>query len=259
MSEVGAAARIFAYRRALWMLAVRHLKVRYRRSVLGFAWSLAYPALATWILTLVFAGVFEGVERYAVYAGSGVLVWHFFSISCLQATDALLGAAPLLRKIFVPSALFPFSAVAANLLNFVTCVAIFWAVLFAVGAVPGVRLGGLVYGLVVLVVFTSGMALGLAAANVFFHDVRYLFEALLLVWFYATPVVYPAEVLTGGAAWVLSLNPLAWILPLLRSALQAGAPASTSCYVVSGVAAALTFALGWRFYAAAEKRFHHYL
>jgi ABC-type polysaccharide/polyol phosphate export permease len=251
--------RLLAYRDSLFLLTSRHLKLRYRRSALGFVWTLVYPVLSTAILTLVFARVFVQIEQYPLHAMTGVLVWHFFSLTCLQGCDALLGAAPLIRKVYVPTAVFPMSVVAANLVNFMLCVAVLPALMVLVGVVPGFHPWLLVFALVVLAAFTTGVTLALAAINVFFHDVRYLFEAILLVWFYATPVVYPTAVLEGASAVLVSLNPLHWILILVRGALDPVGAFSWSSCLVAGLLALVSAISGWALYWRAEARFHLYL
>ena len=215
--------RLLAYRGALEVLASRSLKLRYRRSVLGFAWTLAYPALATAVLAVVFSRVFTQVNHYAAYVVVGVLAWHFFSVTCSQAMDALLDGASVMRKVYVPSAVFPLAAVVANLVNLLLCLAVLPTALTVFGAGGALRPLAFAAGIIGLVTFTAGAALALAALNLFFRDVRYFFEAILLLWFYATPVVYPEDALLGGARLLLWMNPLYWILDALRAGLCATA------------------------------------
>ena len=249
--------RLVVYRGTLALLAARSLKVRYRRSVLGFAWTLAYPALATAVLSVVFASVFPQIDHYPAYVLAGVLAWHFFSLSCSQAMDALLGGAGVMRKVYVPSALFPLSAVTANLVNFLLCALVLPTTLALFGIGAPVRPLALALGVGVMLTFTAGVALALAAANVFFRDVRYFFETLLLLGFYATPIVYPASALPPWAGRLVMLNPLAWILDLVRAGLGASAamPSPAALAVATGLAIA-TLAAGWSMFVRAESRFH---
>jgi ABC-type polysaccharide/polyol phosphate export permease len=250
--------RLLEYRGALWLLASRNLKLRYRRSMLGFAWTLAYPALATAVLSLVFAGVFESVAHYPAYVVVGILAWHFFSVSCSQAMDALLAGAPVLRNVQVPTALFPLAAVSANVANLALCIAVLPTALAVFGAGGALRPLPFVLGLASLVTFTAGAALALAALNVFFRDVRYFFEALLLVWFYATPIVYPSAALPHGAQWLLALNPLAWIVEAVRSGLCDASPPEAATLVAALGCGSVSLIVGWRLYLGVEQRFHLY-
>ena len=250
--------RLLAYRGALGLLASRSLKLRYRRSVLGFAWTLAYPALATAVLSLVFGDVFESIAHYPAYVVVGILAWHFFSVSCSQAMDALLGGAPVLRNVSVPTAVFPLAAVSANVVNLALCIAVLPTALALIGAGAALRPLPFVVGLASLIAFTSGAALALAALNLFFRDVRYFFEALLLVWFYATPIVYPSAALPSATRWLLALNPLTWIVEAVRSGLCDASRPETTTLVAALGCGGLTLLLGWRLYSGVEQRFHLY-
>ena len=259
MSHLSPLARVVAYRAALGLLAARLLKLRYRRSVLGFAWTFIYPLLATTVLTMVFRPVFPQVPDYAIYVLLGLLVWHFFSVSCAQAMDALLGSSSVSRKVYVPTAIFPLAAVFANLVNLLLCLLAIPVVLAVTGGKPSFHPMVLLAGLAMLAAFTAGAALALSALNVFFQDVRYLFEALLLVWFYATPVVYPVAGASSAVAALAGLNPLHWILVVLRGALWSGGAVSPVALAAGAAVACTALAAGWRSFHVAERRFHQYL
>jgi lipopolysaccharide transport system permease protein len=259
VSQLSPLARVVRYRAALGLIAARFLKVRYRRSVLGFAWSFAYPLLAATVLTVVFGPLFSQVPDYAIYVLVGLLAWHFFSVSCMQAMDALLGSASVSRKVYVPTAVFPLAAVSANLINLLLCLVAIPIVLAATGGTPTLRPVVFVAGLAMLAAFTAGIALGLSALNVFFQDVRYLFEALLLVWFYATPVMYPVAGRGPEVAVLVGLNPLHWILVVLRAALWSGGAVSAFALVIGVAVATAALVGGWLAFCIAERRFHQYL
>lgn len=259
MSHLPPLLRVVRYRAALGQITARFLKTRYRRSVLGFSWTFAYPLLAASVLTIVFRPVFPRVPDYAIYVLVGLLAWHFFSVSCVQAMDALLGAAPVIRKVYVPMAIFPLAAVAANAVNLILCLVAIPLVLAVTSGTPAFHPFVLIAGLAMLSAFTAGVALVLSALNVFFQDVRYLFEALLLVWFYATPVVYPVTDAGPAVMILVSLNPLHWILVVLRAALWSGGEATPSALLLGLAFAAAALIGGWGAFCAAERRFHHYL
>ncbi len=259
VSRLQPLARVLAYRDCLSVLAARAIKVRYRRSVLGVAWSLLYPLTAMIVLTAVFSRVFTELRFYPLYAIVGFLAWGFFSLSCVQAMDALIGGASVMRKVYVPAAVFPLAAVAANFVNLLLSIALLPLIAWLIGAPPVVHFGWLFVGLVLLATFTAGLSLGLAAANLFFQDVRYFFDAGLLIWFYATPIVYPAEVIPKQYAALVWLNPLHWLVAVLRAALYEGAAPSTTAVTAATVAALASLAFGWSVFSRLEKRFYLYL
>ncbi len=240
----------------LHVLVARALAVRYRRSSLGFAWSLLQPLMAMAVLTAVFARVFPSIERYPVYVIVGVFVWGFFSLTLVQAMDSLLSAAPIMRRVAAPPALFPLAVVAANLVHLLLSLAL----LATVGAVCGFVSPWLIpvalVALIPLGLFTAALALVLSGVCVFFHDVRYFAEGILMLGFYATPVMYPASIVPERWGALLSLNPMVWLLAPLRDALWAGRcpdlsllGLTTAAAAVAAVAAALLFRrLSRRFY-----------
>ncbi len=259
VAHLGGLARLARYRAALLSLALRALKVRYRRSILGFGWVLLYPAAATAVLTVVFSGVFPQIEHYVLYVSVGLLVWNFVSLSCVQAMDALLGGASVMRKVYVPSVLFPLSAVTANFANLVLSGVVVPPLVMWCGVRPVLEPLLLAFGLACLAAFTAGLALSLAAANLFFRDIRYFFEALLLVWFYATPVVYPVAVLPEPFRLLLWFNPAYWLLELLRLPLCAGTVPGVHVVAAAGIWAAVSLFVGWNVFGRLERSFHLYL
>lgn len=243
----------------LHLLTARAVKVRYRRSLLGFLWSMLSPLASMAVLTLVFSRVFSEIPAYALYVVVGVVAWNFFSVSCVQAMEGLLSAATIMRKVRVPAVVFPLAAIGANMVNLLLAVALLPLVVLATGASPGWHPGLIVGALLALCVFTTGVALSLAAANVFFHDVRYFFDALALVWFYATPIVYPVSVIPENYRWFLAANPMAWLMVLLRGAMYGGAPPDAFECAVGAAWALGTFGVGCLAFRKMQRRFYLYL
>jgi len=246
-------------RDCLLLLTARAVKVRYRRSVLGFAWSLLYPLLSMLVLTLVFSQVFSGIQDYPLYVVVGVLAWGFVSLSCVQGMDGLLTAAPILRLVYVPPALFPLAAVGANLVHLMLSVAVLPVVMAATGCWPGFHPLLLLAGLLCLTAFSAGLTLLLSACNLFLRDIRYFFDALLLLWFYATPIVYPADVIPRELGIFLWANPMFWLLEVLRSGLYSGQDPTATTMAAAVMVASAVLVLGWSVFAGLQRRFYLYL
>jgi ABC-type polysaccharide/polyol phosphate export permease len=211
------------------------------------------------VLTAVFSHVFTDIAFYPLYTIVGFLAWGFFSLSCVQAMDGLLGGAAVMHKVYVPAAIFPLAAVAANFVNLLASIVLLPVIVWILGATPGLHLGWLVLALLLLFLFTVGLALALSALNLFFHDVRYFFDAGLLIWFYATPIVYPAEVIPERYAALVWLNPLHWIVAVLRAPLYEGRGPSGLELVAASLVATASLVLGWLIFSRLERRFHLYL
>lgn len=259
LSRLGRLGRLFHYRDCLSLLTARALKVRYRRSILGFGWTLLYPLASMVVLTVVFSRLFPSLRYYSLYVIVGLLAWGFFSLSCVQAMETMISSASVLKKVYVPAAVFPVASVGANFVNLILSILVLPVVMLALGASPGLHLASLAVALVVLFAFTTGLALALASVNLFFNDVRYFFDTILLIWFYASPIVYPEELIPPQLAGFLWANPFYWLLAVLRAPLYDGQPPSALVLAVASAIGLGTLIAGWLLFSRLERRFHLYL
>ncbi len=204
------------YRSLLLTLTVRELKARYRGSVLGFLWSLVNPLLLASVYTLVFGTVLRGgrfgeIEAYSLFLITGLFPWIWSSSALLEGVVSLTGNAGLIKKAVFPIELLPVVSVLANLVHFVLALPIVLIGL-GIGRWLGQPVGGwtaLLTPAVILLQFVmlTGMALGLAALNVHFKDVRDLLANLLTLLFFLAPILYPLDALGRWLRVVVSWNP----------------------------------------------------
>jgi homopolymeric O-antigen transport system permease protein len=211
------AAQLFRFRGLLATLTARELKARYRGSALGFLWSLVNPLLLLGVYSFVFGFVFRrpagsGAEPYAVFLVSGLFPWIWVSASLLEGAMSLIANAGLLRKAVFPAEVLPLVPVVANLVHFALALPII-AVAVVVGRAFGHPVGGWGALLLPLVValqlpMLAGLALGLAALNVHFKDVRDILANLLTLLFFVAPIIYPlAAVGLRPLVWLIRVNP----------------------------------------------------
>jgi ABC-type polysaccharide/polyol phosphate export permease len=247
------------YRELLRQLVIREIKLRYKRSVLGFVWTVLNPILTMAILTMIFSRVFGDRPHYALYVVTALLGWNLFSLGTSRGLDSIVQNGSLIRKVFVPKAIFPIAAVVSQLVNFILTLVPLLILMMAIGADFSLNLLWVPIPLFSLTCFALGIALLLGTFNVFFRDVKYFYEAGLLAWFYATPIFYPAEIIPSHFQLLLTLNPMYGLLESLRAPIYQGiAPASLA--LVSGLALSLTtLAVGWFVFHRFESRFIHYV
>jgi ABC-2 type transport system permease protein len=208
-------------------LVRKDLKVKYKNSALGFAWSLANPLLYLAVFSLVFSVLLpNGVPSFAVFFMAGFLVWNFFNLATLTATGAVVGNANLVRKVRFPRVVLPLSSVGFSGVHFLLQLLVLFVVL--VPFYPdafGPQLWLLLPALAVAVTFTVAMSLLASALNVRYRDVQHLLEVTLLAWFWLTPIVYPVTVVRDHAAahpWLFDLymaNPMAAVVVAMQRAL----------------------------------------
>jgi len=252
-------ADVWRYRSLIGNFAQRELKSKYKRSLLGWTWSLINPAATLLIYTVVFATIFRSVPptagngslaSYTVYLFIALVVWTFFSGVVTSSMAALIGAGPLLKKIYFP----PFVPVLGNGISVLVQSAIELGVLLLVLVVlTNVSWTVLLLPLVVLllVLFALGVGLLLALLNVYYRDINYLVSLGLQLMFYATPILYPPTLIperTGGGIPIralLEINPLFHYVEAARSLLWHLEAPSLAEWALMTTMSVIVFLAGW--------------
>lgn len=185
---------IHAHRELLGMLVRRELKARYKDSSLGFVWSLARP-LAMLLIYYVALGQFLGAARsipfFAVFIYTGLTAWGLFSEALTAGTGSVVANSGLVKKVYLPREVFPLASIGSALFNFVVQLVILLAVTLAIGQFPtGSRWGYFVLGFLILLVYATALSLLLSAVNVYLRDIQYLVEIFIMIFFWASPIVY---------------------------------------------------------------------
>jgi lipopolysaccharide transport system permease protein len=189
-------ANLFRYRGLIQSLVARELKARYRGSALGFVWSFVNPLLLLLIYSFVFTTVMpnttEGVQPYQLFMFCGILPWTWFASSLSEAANSLIAGGNLIKKVLFPAEVLPLVSVLTNMVHFFLGLPILIAFLLVYRHYPRPE-SLLWFPVVVLVqlVFTSALALILAALAVHFRDIKDILSNLLTLWFFATPIIYP--------------------------------------------------------------------
>jgi len=206
-----------AHRNLLYLLSLKELRTRYKKSVLGWAWSLLNPLTQMLIFTVIFLYVFKatppigdpgGLKVFPLYFLSGALPFNFFSISVGVAMGSVQGGAGLIKKVQFPHEHLVFSVVVAQFVTLLIELLVLTVAMLIAGnpVLPWLPMLMAVLGL--LAMFTTGVALTLAAANVFYHDVNYLWGILSQILFYATPIIYvPATIDVSALRFVANYGP----------------------------------------------------
>jgi lipopolysaccharide transport system permease protein len=205
------------YRALIQSLVARELKARYRGSVLGFFWSFVNPLLLLLTYTFVFTVAMpgaraSGIEPYGVFLFCGILPWTWFSSSLLEASNVLIAGANLIKKVVFPAEVLPIVTVLAGLVHFALGLPILAAfLLYYRTPIAPLDLVWLPLIVAIQLLLTVGLALLVSALSVHFRDVRDLLQNLLVVWFFATPIIYPLW--NAPARWrgVLEINPFTHI------------------------------------------------
>lgn len=251
---------VWRYRGLGQLLVSKELKLRYRRSVLGFAWTMLNPLLTMLILTVVFSHVLRvQVEKFPVFVLSALLPWNFFVQSVVGGSLCIIHNESLLRNVRVPRAVFPLALVGSHLVNYLLALVPLLLVMLWQGVPLRIGVAALPYCLLTLALFTAGIVLAVSAATVFFRDLAQIVEVGMTALFYLTPVIYPLSILPERYAWAFRLNPLYWLVTPFRSMFFEGRPPELQAIAIGGALGILSFVLGMAFFRRREDLFLHYL
>jgi lipopolysaccharide transport system permease protein len=234
-------AGLLRSRGLLVALAQKEFRVRYKRASLGVLWSVGLPLFQSAVLVFVFSRVGRfGEELGYSYAGfvlAGLVPWLYLSSSVGASTTAIVDASDMTDKIFFPRAVLALVSPVANVVTLGISIAILLVAVPVVGAPLSLRFLLVVPATVLLCAFTAALGLVLSALYVYFRDVKFIVQAVLMAWLYVTPVVYPPDALGDAGPW-LDFNPLSGIVGLFQRA-AVDAPVPTARALVVSVLATL--------------------
>lgn len=248
------------YRFLIEQLVSRDFKVKYKRSVLGYCWSFLNPLLTMLVQYIVFSSIFRyEIDNFPVYLLTGNIIFSYFTEAISQGLMAIVGNASLITKVYVPKYIYPVTKVLSTSINlFISLIP-----LLLVSIMTGERLNLTIllipYALCCLLLFSMGLTLLLSAINVFFRDVQYLWNIVSLIWMYATPIFYPAEIIPENLRFIQTLNPLYHIILLVRSVLMEGMSPRPIVYFYCLGGALISLAIGAIVFKKTQGKFVLYI
>ncbi len=251
-----------SYGMLLWTLTWRDIRVRYKQSLLGIAWAMFIPVSMMLLFSFVFTRVVAvKVDMpYPVFAYCGLLPWQFFSSATTTATNSLIANRSLVTKIYFPSEVFPLSSTIAAFIDFLvgsvvlvalivyfyltgSSVIVSWTVVLVIPIV------------IVQIFFTAGVSFFLSMGNLFFRDVRYIYNIMITLWMFATSVVYPMKVSNPKLQELLHLNPMTPIIDAYRDVLLRGKIPDMGTFGYAVVISLITFLSGWIIFYKMQHKF----
>lgn len=200
----------------LSQLVRRDFKIKYRGSILGILWSVFNPLLNMIVLSIVFSQVFKAVDNYKMYLLSGICLFTYFSESTSIAVSSIVSNFGLITKVYFPKFIIPLSKVLSSAINLVITVIVFFVLGSFMNVHPWIGYVMIPYVLVCLLLFVSGMSFVLSALQVFFRDTQHLYGVLLTIWMYATPILYPIDIIPAALLPVFKANPMYIYIDFLR-------------------------------------------
>ena len=248
------------YRPLMSELVKRDLKVKYRRSVLGYLWSLLNPLLMMCVMTLVFSYMFRfDIPNYPIYLISGQTLWTFFSESTNMAMNSILENGALIKKVYIPKFIFPISRILSSFVTMLFSLVAILIVMLVTGAPfhPTILLFWIPLTLQFL--FCCGVGMVLSALAVQFRDIRHLYSVVTLAWMYLTPIFYPLSSLPQIAQDLIKLNPMHHYINLFRNLVLYGEIPGPNTWFACTASALAFLLLGLVIFRKQQKNFILYL
>ncbi len=251
---------LLRYRDLVAQLILRNVKARYKRSILGVAWTMVNPLLTMLVLTLVFSAVFRFPTRqYALYVLSGLLAWNFFAQTTVAAMGDLIWSGGLIGRIFLPKSAFAVSAIGTGLVNLLLALVPFAVIAIVVGGPITPALLLLPIPILCLAAFALGIGLAVSTAAVYFQDVMPTYEILLTAWLYLTPVIYPIDMVPQGVQSVLRWNPMTYLVALFRAVVYDGQVPDLQALAATAGIALVTLLAGWWIFSRRAREFAYHV
>ena len=247
-----------SYRELVRNLVIRDLKVRYRNSIFGFAWSLLNPLFLMVVLSVVFTVAFERatpVGNFPAFLIVGLIAWNFTSTSLSRAVNSVLENKQLVNKVFFPREVIPASVVLANFVHFVLAIPVLVVILLVLGVMPTPTILLLPPVMLIHLELVLGIALFVSCVNVFYRDMGVAMEVLLQAWFFATPIIYHHWILPVWLQKPFMVNPLAAIITAYRDILLLGQFPDRNFTLGALVSSTLIFVIGYAVYTRYAPKF----
>ncbi len=244
------------YRELLYQMTKRDLLLRYKQTVMGVAWAVFMPLVNTAVFSVIFTRVapLDTGMPYPLFAYCGLLTWNFSASTFRFAVVSLTSNASLVTKVYFPREIFPISAALVSLVDFAVGSLVLVGMMVYYQVPPTIALVALPCVILVQLVFTVAVALILAMANLFYRDVKYLFELVLTIWMFLTSVLYPVSLVGGRASRLLELNVMTPIIEAYRDVLLRGRFPGAA-FAAAALFSVVVLAIAWVMFHRSEFEF----
>jgi ABC-type polysaccharide/polyol phosphate export permease len=249
---------LYSYRELIFNLTARDIKQRYKQSVLGYFWVILNPFLQMLVMTFVFSTVMRipslGLP-YPIFLYAGLLPWTLFANTMSSSANSLVENSALIKKIYFPREIFPLSITLAKIIDFFLASIVFVAYMIFYNMKINFNVLWFLPIFLIQFIFMFGLSLILSAANLFYRDIQYLLNLIILLLFYLTPVIYPVELLPIKYRFIVQLNPMAVLINAYRQSILGGGTPKLSSLGIAFLVSLLVFIFGYWLFKKLEGLF----
>jgi ABC-2 type transport system permease protein len=252
--------QILHYKDLLLNLVLRDLTVRYKRSVLGFCWTMINPLINTVVFTVVFSTIFRfAIKDFVIYFLSGYQLWILFSQCTILSSRCILNNGQLLKKVYLPKTIFVLSILLSELVNFGFAMLPLLLLVIIIGNKLSMALLFLPISLIIMILFTLGVSFFLAAVSVFFVDIMDMYQLLLMPWMYLTPIFYPLDIVPSKFIFIIKINPMYYIIDCFRAPIYLGHLPDPLNFFWAALSALVVFIAGVFLFTKLSDNFIYYI
>ena len=240
---------LWRYRGLVHELVVRDIKVRYKRSVLGILWTMLAPLLNMVALTLVFSALLKtAIQNYPVFFMTGSIYWIFFAQTSTTAALSTQGSNELAKRMFIPRSVFIASALGGGIVNLLLSILPLLLILGATGFPLYATWAFLPVPILIGSLFTAGTSLILFTVASRFADIKEMYPVIVQTWFFLTPIVYHPSIVPGRYRFILSLNPMYFLIRTFRDPIYDGRIPSATLLGGAFAFSLAVFVTGWVYF-----------
>ncbi|MBI2465057.1 ABC transporter permease [Candidatus Shapirobacteria bacterium] len=261
MSLLKEVRAVVKWRELLWQMVSREVIARYKQSILGYFWVILNPLAQMLVMSFAFSIIMRIPTSassnipYSIFLFVGLLPWTLFSNSLSSSCASLVGSAPLITKIYFPRTILVIATTIAKIIDFLFALSILVFYMVAYQIPISFNILWVIPIFIIQQIFTLGLSLFLAAANLLYRDIQYLLTLILTLWMYLTPIFYPIDIVPENYRFIFQFNPLTVIVNAYRQTILGnGAPNFTSLSIAF-ILSIISLLIGLSYFKSREKIF----
>ncbi len=252
---------IIKWKELLWQMVGREVKARYKQSVLGYFWVILNPLAQMLVMSFAFSLILRiptnssGHIPYSIFLFVALLPWTLFANSLNSASSSLVTSSSLITKVYFPRTILVLSTIFAKIIDFLFALSILVIYMIIYQIPITISIFWVIPIFFIQQIFTLGISLFLAAANLLYRDIQYLLTLILILWMYVTPVIYPADIVPAKYKLLFQINPMSVIINAYRQTILGGSEPKYISLLIAAIVSFITLLIGLFYFKSREKIF----
>lgn len=252
---------VIKWHELLWQMVGREVKARYKQSILGYFWVILNPLAQMLVMSFAFSLILRiptnasGHIPYSIFLFVALLPWNLFANSLSSASGSLVGSASLITKVYFPRTILVLATIIAKIIDFLFALSVLVIYMIIYQIPITLNILWVIPIFLIQQLFTLGLSLFFAAANLLYRDIQYLLSLILTLWMYLTPVIYPADMVPDRFKIFFQINPMSVIVNAYRQTILGGGAPNYQSIFIALIVSIITLILGLSYFKSREKIF----